>query len=137
MKVEVGVTYIDEPTYVANIEGYMAGWVQQQFGSLETSIPRGYAKDKRSTIKCIWPVHTGPDRRRDLASVDHGVGLIGYLRRIIRNWISRTRRLRQRMEPCLGSIDGRRLPLPKAIRRSDRVAHEAQTTSGDSGGDDD
>jgi hypothetical protein len=43
--------------------------------------------------------------------------------------------LKQHMESHLG--DGIRLPLPQVIRRSDRIGHEAQTTSGDSGADDD
>jgi hypothetical protein len=136
MKVKDKVTLNDEPTCVADIDSLIAKWVQQDFGSLGASLLPEYARDRRSTIKWTWQVLPGPDRPMDSASVEKRVGLIGYLRGIVLRFF-RTRRLRQRMERPLGGHDGRRQPAPLAIRGNCRKVHEAQTTAGESGGDDD
>ena len=137
MKIKRSVILIDEPTCVADIDSLIAEWVQKPFGGLEASLPPGYAIDKWSTI--VWPgqIITGPDRPRVSVLGDKRFALFRYLWRSIRTWFFRTRHLRQGEERCLCAHNSRRLPLPQAIRRSNRMAHEAQTTSGDSGGDDD
>jgi len=131
------VTLIDEPTCVADIDSLIAEWVRQHYGSLGASLLPEYARNRRSIIKWTWLDLPGPDRPWDSASVDNRVGLIGFLRRIIGKRFSRTKRLRQSVERCLGDHDGRRLPVPLAIRGNCRKVHEAQTTAGESGGDDD
>lgn len=118
MKSKGVITLIDEPYYVADIDGYIASWVQQHYGSLEASLPPEHAKDKRSIIKWIGQVLTDPDRHRDSASVDCRVGLIRYLEKLMRMEFSSTTDLRQHVERYLDGHDGRRLPVPQAIRRA-------------------
>ena len=137
MKFSGDVILIDGPTCAADISSLIADWVQQQFGSLEASMPRGYAMEKRPTINWIWQVRTGPDRPRDSVLGDKRFGLFRHWWRSIRTWFFRTKRLRQGEERCMCAHDGRRLPAPQTIKRNCRKAHEARTTDGDSGGDDD
>lgn len=72
---------------------------------------------------------------RPSAQDDHRVGPITRLKELWQWLFPSTKDLRQRMESYLG--DGRRLPLPQAVRRSNRMAHEVQKTSSENGGDDD
>ena len=137
MKFSGDVILIDGPTCVADISSLIAEWVQQHYGGLEASLPPAYAMDKWSTIVWTGQIIAGPDRPRDSVLDDKRFGLFRHWWRSIRTWFFRTKRLRQGEERCLCAHDGRRLPAPQTIKRNCRKAHEARTTDGDSGGDDD
>jgi DNA-binding XRE family transcriptional regulator len=109
---------IGEPTFVADIESFVANWVHRHDGCLGTSLPLEAARDKRSTVKWIWLILTDPDRPCDSAAVDYRVGLIRCLEKLMRKEFASTKELRQHVERCLGGYDGRRLPIPEAIRRA-------------------
>jgi hypothetical protein len=130
MKVKGNVTLIDEPTYVASLDCYIASWVQHPFGRLEAPLPPGYAMDNWPTIKWTWQGLTGPDRPRI------GLGLIQRLWRSIRMRFSRARRLRQHVELYLGGQDGRRLSVSQAVKGNCRGSLEAQSADSQSGDDD-
>jgi len=112
------VTLIDEPTYEADIDGFMANGVHQHPANLGTAIPPEVAKDKRPTVKRFWLALTDPDRPCDSASVDYRIGLIRFLEKLMRTEFASTTDLRQHVERYLEGHDGRRLPVPQAIRRA-------------------
>jgi len=108
----------DERAYEADNDDFTAGRVQKQGGILGASLPPEAAGDKRSTVKWIWQVLTDPDRPCDSASVDYRVGLIRSLEKLMRKEFACTKELRQHVERYLDGYDGRRLPVPEAIRRA-------------------
>jgi transcriptional regulator with XRE-family HTH domain len=109
---------IDEPTYVPDLESFLAAWVQKHYGSPGTLIPPESARDKRSTVKRIWQVLNASDKPCDSASVDYRVELIRYLEKLMHTEFASTKDLRQHVDRYLGSHDGRRLPIPEAIKRA-------------------
>ena len=137
MKFSGDVILIDGPTCAADISSLIADWVQQQFGSLEASMPRGYAKDKRSTIAWTGQILNGPDRPRAYASVENRVGLIKYWQKIKRFVFSLGMGLRKLMERSPGAPVCKRPPVSFVIRRDCRKSHEVQSADSQSGDDDD
>lgn len=125
----------DEPTWQAVIDSPFAEGVQQSYGRFgEWLLP--------DLVFERWPIWTWtgevlfePRCSRRSVQDDRHVGPITHLRELWRWLIADTTDLSHRMESYLG--DGRRLPLPQAVRRSNRMAHEAQKTSSENGGDDD
>ncbi|MGA2363414.1 MAG: helix-turn-helix domain-containing protein [Candidatus Aminicenantales bacterium] len=111
-------TLIDEPTYVADIESFIVAWVQRHYGGKRTFIPPEIAKDKRSTVKWIWQVLNDLDRPCDSGLVNCRVELIRYLEKLMRTEFASTADLRQHVERYLSGHDGRRLPVPQAIKRA-------------------
>lgn len=118
---------IDEPTYVADIDSFIAGWVQQHFSSAgEPSLPE-VTGDKRSTVKRIWEVLNDPDRPTDSASVDRRLNWLRYLGTLLKmDQITSTADLRHQIERYLAGYDGRRLPVAKAIKRARKNAGLSQ-----------
>jgi hypothetical protein len=78
----------------------------------------GGEKDIRPTVKRFWLDLTDPDRPCDSASVDYRVGLIRFLEKLMRTEFASTADLRQHVERFLDGYDGRRLPVPQAIKRA-------------------
>lgn len=78
----------------------------------------GGATDKRPIVKRLWHVLTDPDRPCDSVSVEYRLGLIRFLEKLMRTEFASTADLRQHVERFLDGYDGRRLPLPAAIRRA-------------------
>jgi hypothetical protein len=125
----------DEPTCRAVMDSPITEWVQQPYGRFgEMLLPE--------LVFDMWPIWTWtgevvfePKCSRRFAQDDHRVGPITRLKELWQWLFASPTDLRQRLELYLG--DGRRLPLPQVIRRSNRTGHEAKTTSGDSGADDD
>lgn len=112
-------TLIDEPTYVTDIDSFIAGWVQQHFGSVGEPSPSEVTGDKRSTVKRIWEALNDPDRPTDSASVDRRLNWLRYLGSLLKmESIPSTADLRNHLERCLAGYDGRRLPVAKAIKRA-------------------
>jgi DNA-binding transcriptional regulator YiaG len=77
----------------------------------------GEGKDNRPSVWRIWRILTDPDRPRDSISVDYRVALIGYLEKLMQTSFASTADLRQHVERYLSGFDGRRLPVPQAIKR--------------------
>jgi hypothetical protein len=125
------VILIGEPACLADINSLISEWVQQHYGGLGVSLLPEYAWRRRSTLEWTWQGLIGPDRPPIT------VGLIGRLWRNIKMRFSRTRRLRQRVEPNLGGHEGRRLPVSKAVKRNCRGSLEAQSADSQCGDDDD
>ncbi len=75
-------------------------------------------KDIRPTAKRLWLELTDPDRPCDSVSVDYRVGRIRYLEKLMRTEFACTADLRHHIERCLNGHDGRRLPVPQAIKRT-------------------
>jgi len=109
---------VDEPAGVAGVDSFIANEVHQHNGNLGTRLPPEVARDKRSTIKWIWQVLTDPDRPWDSASVEYRLALIRFLEKLMRTDFANTADLRQHVERYLGGYDGRRLPVPQAIKRA-------------------
>jgi len=112
------VTLIDEPAGVAGIDSFIASEVHQHYGNLGTPLPPGVAKDIRPTVKRIWLDLTNPDRPCDSASVDYRIGQIRYLEKLMRTEFASTADFRQHVDRYLSGYDGRRLPVPQAIKRA-------------------
>lgn len=85
----------------------------------ELALPdAGQAKDRRPTVKRLWLVLTDPDRPCDSVSVEYRLGLIRFLEKLMRAEFASTADLRQHVERYLSGHDGRRLPVPQAIKRA-------------------
>ena len=120
-------TLIDEPTYVADIDSFIAGWVQQHFGSAGEPSLSEVTGDKRSTVKRIWEALNDPDRPTDSASVDRRLNWLRYLGTLLKmESIPSTADLRNHLERYLSGYDGRRLPVAKAIKRARKNAGLSQ-----------
>ena len=129
-------TIFDEPPCIAVIDGPIAGWVQQSYDRFGEGLLPELFVDKWSFWTWADQVRIDQERPRRSFQDGHRVRLIEYLKkRLMPHEFADTTDLKQRLELYLG--DGRRLPLPQVIRRSNRTGHEAKTTSGDSGADDD
>lgn len=76
------------------------------------------AKDRRPMVKRLWLALTDPDRPGDSVSMVYRIGLIRLLEKLMRTEFASTADLRQSVERFLDGYDGRRLPLPAAIRRA-------------------
>ncbi len=120
-------TLIDEPTYVADIDSFIAGWVQQHFGRAGEPSLFEVTGDKRSTVKRIWEALNDPDRSTDSASVDRRLNWLRYLGTLLKmEKISSTADLRHHLERYLAGYDSRRLPVAKAIKRARKNAGLSQ-----------
>ena len=82
------------------------------------TLPAQADKDMRPTVKRLWLELTNPDRPCDSVSVDYRVGRIRYLEKLMRTEFASTADLRQHVERYLSGHDGRRLPVPQAIKRA-------------------
>jgi hypothetical protein len=131
------VILFDEPICVAVIDSHMARRVQKHGDGLRNPGPPGCAKEKQSKAMWIWQILPFSDRLFDLVSADDRVGLIKSLKKLLRKDLSSATNQRKRGERNLYGHDGRPLPVPQPIRGDCRKAHEAQTTGGESRGDDD
>jgi len=78
----------------------------------------GGAKDKRPTVKRLWLVLTDPDRPGDSVSLEYRVGRIRFLENLMRTEFASTADFRQHVDRYLSGYDGRRLPVPQAIKRA-------------------
>jgi DNA-binding XRE family transcriptional regulator len=87
-------------------------------GILGTLIPPEVAKDKQALVKWIYKVISDPDRPCDSASVDLRLMLIDHLQDLMRTRFANTADLRQHVDRFLDNPDGRRLPIPQAIKRA-------------------
>ena len=120
-------TLISEPTYVADIDGLIADWVQQHYGSPVESVLSGSAVDTRPAVKLIWEALNDPDRPGDSTSVDRRISWIRYLGKLLNfDQISSTADLRYRIDRHLTGYDGRQLPDAKAIKRARKNAGLSQ-----------
>lgn len=104
--------------HVADSNSVVTAEVQSQDGRLMPALPPEVAKDKRPAVKRLWLALTDQDRPCDSASVDHRIGLIRFLEKLMRTEFASTTDLRQHIERYLEGHDGRRLPVPQAIKRA-------------------
>jgi transcriptional regulator with XRE-family HTH domain len=107
-----------DPNHVFDTNGVVANEGQPHDCRLVPTLPPEVAKDIRPTVKCLWLELTDPNRPCDSVSVDYRVGRIRYLEKLMRTEFVSTADLRQHVERYLGSHDGRRLPVPQAIKRA-------------------
>jgi len=124
----------EESAFMAVIDSPNDGWIQQsydRFGDWPLPGCVGWRPIWTWTGQVL--INHEPLGRS--VQDDRRVGPITRLKELWQRLLASTIDLRQHMESVLG--EGVRLPLPQLVRRSDRIGHEAQTTSGDSGGDDD
>jgi hypothetical protein len=129
-------TIFNEPACMAVIDSLITERVQQPYDRFGEGLLLEPFVDKWSIWTWAGQVRIDHERPRRSFQDGHRVRLIEYLKkRLMPSEFADTTDLKQRMESYLG--DGRRLPLPQAIRRSDRIGHESQKTSGENGGDDD
>ena len=84
------------------------------------------AKDLRPIVKRLWLELTDPDRPFDPASVEYRLRLIRCLEKLMRTEFASTADLRQHIERYLEGHDGRRLPVPQAIKRARKKLHLTQ-----------
>ena len=128
------IMLFDERTCRAIWDIPTAEWTQQSYGRFGECLLPELVFDRLPIWTWTGKVHIElrrPRRSQD----DRRAGPITLLKKLCQWLFPSTTDLRQRMESYLG--DGRRLPLPQAIRRSNRTGHEAQKTSSENGGDDD
>ena len=111
-------TLISEPTYVADIDGFIADWVQQHCGSPEQSGQSESVSYKKATVRRIWEILNDPDRPCDHISVNNRIEMIPYLERLFRTEIRNKAQLGELVTRFLGNQDGRCLPAPQAIKRA-------------------
>ena len=111
-------TLIGEPTYIVDIDRFIANWVHQCHERPGLRLPPGDAADKKAVVKWAWRVLNDPNRSCDSASVDYRVGLIRYLEKLMRTEFVSTKDLRQHVERYFDGHDGRRLPISEAIKRT-------------------
>jgi transcriptional regulator with XRE-family HTH domain len=108
------------PGYVAETNSTVAREGRPHDCRLVPTSPTEIAKDIRPTVKRLWLELTDPDRPCDSVFVDYRVGRIRYLEKLMRTEFASTADLRHHIERCLNGHDGRRLPVPQAIRRARR-----------------
>lgn len=136
MKLTSVFTLFDEPTFMAVVDSHpITDWVQPSYWGVGECLLSEYAFYGGPIWTWTGEVLFEPSCSRLSAQDDHRVGPIARLKELWRWLIADTTDLSQRMVSYLG--DGRRLPLAQAVRRSNRMAHEAQKTSSENGGDDD
>lgn len=106
------------PGHEADTNSVVANEFQPHDCRRVPTLPPEVAKDIRPTVKRLWLELTYPDRPGDSVSVDYRVGLIRYLEKLMRTGFSGTAALRQHVDRYLSGYDGRRLPVPQAIKRA-------------------
>jgi len=114
------------PSHVADTNNVVANEFQPHDCRLVPTLPPEVAKDRLPTVKRLWLVLTDPDRPCDSASVEYRLGLIRFLEKLMRTEFASTADLRQHMERFLDGHDGRRLPVPQAIKRARKKLHLTQ-----------
>jgi len=107
-----------DPIHIADTNSVVANEGQPHDCRLVPTLPPEVAKDIRPTVKRLWLDLTDPDRPRDSVSVDYRIGRIRYLEKLFRTEFANTADLRLHMERFLDGHDGRRLPVPLAIKRA-------------------
>jgi len=126
MKQQDIITVIDEPTYVADIESFIANWVHDHQDLLKSRGSIVDFNDKKVAVKRIWENLSDPDRPCDHISVNDRVRMVGHLERLFRTQIRNKAQLRELVARFLGGLDGRRLPIPEAIGRARRKLKKTQ-----------
>lgn len=109
---------IDGPTHVADIESFIADWVNDNEDLLKSFGSLVDFDDKRAIVKRIWEILNNPGRPCDHISVNDRVRMIGYLERLFRTQIRNTAQLKELVSRFLGGLDGRRLAIPQALKRA-------------------
>jgi hypothetical protein len=123
---------------MAVIDSLKDEWAQQPYGRFGEWLLPELVFDSWPIMKWNGQILSYPERPRHSFQDGHRVRLIEYLKiKLMPSKFITTTNPRQSMESCLGPGAAVRLPLPQAIRRSNRMASESKKTSGDSGGDDD
>jgi len=82
------------------------------------TFPPEVAKDLRPIVKRLWLVLTDPDRPFDRASVEYRLVLIRRMEKLMRAEFVNTADMRHHVERYRDGHDGRRLPVPRAIKRA-------------------
>lgn len=108
----------DGPNHVADTNCIVVSEGQPHDCRLVPAPSPEVAKDMRPSVKRLWIELTDPDRPCDSVSVDYRVGRIRYLEELMRTEFASTADLRQHIERYLNGHDGRRLPVPQAIKRA-------------------
>jgi len=124
-------------TCVAESDNFIAARAQRCFDNLETSMPCGYAKDRRSTVVSTGQVLIPYDRPRGSSLDDKRFGMFKNLWRAIRKWLVVAGRRRQGVVRRVSGNDGRRLAAPLTIRRDCRKSKVGRPADSQSGDDDD
>jgi DNA-binding transcriptional regulator YiaG len=109
---------LNEPSCEARVESLVANGVQQQSGKPGNHLQPQESIDKRSAVKRISRALNDPDRPFDPESLDHRLRQIQYLEKLFKAEFSCTGDMRQLIERYLEGFDGRRLPIPQAIKRA-------------------
>jgi len=120
------ITLIDEPTFVADLEGFVTEWVQDHRELLKSRGTYLDYGDKRLVVRWIWEALNNPDRPCDPASVHERVRMIVYFERLFRTQIQNKGQLGGLVERFLGGRDGRKLSISQAIRRARRKLKQSQ-----------
>ena len=120
------ITLIDEPTYAADIESFIAKWVHGHQDLLKSRGSFVDFNDRRAAVRRIWEILNDLDRPCDHISVNDRARMIGYLERLFRTQISSKDQLKELAERFLGGLDGRRLPIPQALKRARKKSKLSQ-----------
>ena len=107
-----------DPIHIAATNSVVANEGQPHDCRLVPTLSPEVAKDFRPTVKRLWLVLTDPGRPCDSDSVEYRLGLIGDLEELMRTDFANTADLRHHVERYLSGYDGRRLPVPQAIKRA-------------------
>jgi hypothetical protein len=107
-----------DPNYVIDTNSVVADKGQPHDCLLSPTPSHEVAKDLRPIVKRLWLELTDPDRPGDSVSVDYMVGRIRYLEKLMRTEFASTANFRQHVDRYLSGYDGRRLPVPQAIKRA-------------------
>jgi transcriptional regulator with XRE-family HTH domain len=114
------------PGHVADTNNVVANEGQPLDCRLSPTAPPEVAKHLRPIVKRLWLVLTDPGRPCDSASVEYRLGVIRFLEKLMRTEFASSADLRQHMERFLDGHDGRRLPVPQAIKRARKKLHLTQ-----------
>jgi transcriptional regulator with XRE-family HTH domain len=107
-----------DTSHVADTNSVVANEDQPRGCRLVPTLPSEVSKDLRPLVKRLWLELTDPDRPCDSVSVDYRVGRIRCLEKLMRTDFASTTDLRQDVERYLSGYDGRRRPVPQAIKRA-------------------
>jgi transcriptional regulator with XRE-family HTH domain len=117
---------IDEPTYVPDIESFISKWFHDHLDLLKSRGSLVDFNERKAVMKRIWEILTDPNRPCDHISVNDRVRMIGHLEQLFRTQIRSKDQLKGLAERFLGGLDGRRLPIPQALKRARKKSKLSQ-----------
>jgi len=107
-----------DTNHVFDTNGIVANEGQPHYCRPLPTLPPEVSKDLRPVVKRLWLELTDPDRPFDPASVEHRLRQIRSLEKKFKTDFLCTGDMRQHAERYLAGFDGRRLPVPQAIKKA-------------------